>query len=180
MGGSVLELGCGAGRMTRQLVRLGFSVTAVDESAAMLAHVGNAETIRARIEDLELGRRFDAVVLASNLINAPADMRRAFLATCRRHSDLVVVEGLPLGWQPGDRATQLGAVTSTLRVERQEGSVVNGTVEYMSGSRRWLHKFAMHVFADEDELGAALSEASLRLDCWLDGDEARWFVAIPA
>ena len=31
-----------------------------------------------------------------------------------------------------------------------------------------------------DELGAALAEVSLRLNRWLDGDEGRWFVAIPA
>jgi SAM-dependent methyltransferase len=179
VGGSVLELGCGAGRMTRQLVRLGFRVTAVDESAAMLAYVENAETVCARIDGLELGRPFDGVVLASNLINAPADTCKAFLATCRRHSDLVVVEGLPLGWQPEDRETQLGAVRSRLLVERLEGSMVHGSVEYTSGSRRWLHKFGMCVFADQDELGAALAEAGLRLDRWLDGDKGRWFVAIP-
>jgi len=68
-GGSILELGCGAGRITRQLVRLGYQVTAVDESAEMLAHVQNAETVHARIERLDLGRRFDGAVLASNLIN---------------------------------------------------------------------------------------------------------------
>ncbi|HEY5100184.1 MAG TPA: class I SAM-dependent methyltransferase [Gaiellaceae bacterium] len=109
VGGSVLELGCGAGRMTRQLVRLGFRVTAVDESAAMLAYVENAETVCARIDGLELGRPFDGVVLASNLINAPADTRKAFLATCRRHSDLVVVEGLPLGWQPRGQGDAAGS-----------------------------------------------------------------------
>jgi SAM-dependent methyltransferase len=48
-GASVLELGCGAGRITRQLVRLGYRVTAVDESAEMLAHVRDAEAIQARI-----------------------------------------------------------------------------------------------------------------------------------
>ena len=33
-GSSVLELGCGAGRLTRPLVERGLSVTAVDNSAA--------------------------------------------------------------------------------------------------------------------------------------------------
>jgi SAM-dependent methyltransferase len=66
---TILELGCGTGRMTRQLVARGFRVTAVDESAEMLEHVRDAETVRARIEDLELGRRFDAVLLASNLLS---------------------------------------------------------------------------------------------------------------
>lgn len=176
-GGSILELGCGTGRITRQLVRVGFRVTAVDESAAMLAHVEDAEKVCTRIENLELGRQFDAVVLASNLINSPPEARRAFLATCRRHSDLVVVEGLPLGWQPEEREAQLGAVRSLLRVEQIKGHVVHGTVEYASGSQRWLHQFAMHVFADEDELGSALAEAGLRLGRWLDEEQDRWFVA---
>lgn len=69
-GASVLELGCGAGRITRQLVRLGYRVTAVDESPEMLANVLDAATVQAQIEGLELGRRFDAVLLASNLVNA--------------------------------------------------------------------------------------------------------------
>ena len=101
-GASVLELGCGSGRITRQLVRLGFRVTAVDESAAMLAHVREAETVQAQIEGLDLGRRFDAVVLASNLVNAEPPRRRAFLENCRRHADLAVVQGLPLAWVPED------------------------------------------------------------------------------
>jgi SAM-dependent methyltransferase len=178
-GGLVLELGCGAGRITRQLVRVGFRVTAVDESAAMLAHVEGAETVCTRIEGLELGRCFDAVVLASNLINAPAEVRTAFLATCRRHSDLVVVEGLPLGWQPEESESQLGTVRSRLRVERVEGPIVRGTVEYTCGSRHWRHEFGMHVFADQDALGAALAESGLRLDRWLDGEKGRWFAAVP-
>lgn len=179
-GGSVLELGCGTGRITRQLIRLGFSVTAVDESAPMLDRVEDAETVCARIEGLDVGRRFDAVVLASNLINAPPELRTAFLATCSRHSDRVVVEGLPLGWLPKEGETEMGSVSSRLSVERVEGQVVHGNVEYTSGSHQWHHTFAMHVFADADELGAALTEAGLRLDHWLDGPNGRWFVAVRA
>jgi hypothetical protein len=144
----------------------------------MLAHVEGAETVCARIEELALARRFDAVVLASNLINSDPGRRRAFLRTCHRHSDVVVVEGLPLAWQAEDGESPLGAVSSRLRVDRVAGTVVHGTVEYASGSRRWSHPFAMHIFADEGELGAALAEASLRLDRWLDGEGGRWFVAV--
>lgn len=175
-GGSVLELGCGAGRITRQLVRLGYRVTAVDESAEMLAHVQDAETVQARIEGLDLGRRFDAVVLASNLVTAEPEQRRAFLETCRRHADLVLVEGLPLGWSPADGETTLGDVVSRLRVERVEEGVVHGEMEYESGGERWRHPFAMRVFADDSEVDAALGEAGLRLERRLD---ARWFVAVP-
>jgi SAM-dependent methyltransferase len=174
-GASVLELGCGTGRITRQLVRLGFGVTAVDESAEMLAHVRGAATAQARIEGLDLGRRFDAVLLASNLVNAEPERRRAFLETCRRHADLVVVEGLPPGWSPEDGETTLGDVVSRLGVERVEGGVVHGTVEYEAGGETWRHSFAMRVFADDAELEAALAEAGLRLERRLD---ARWFVAV--
>lgn len=179
-GGTILELGSGAGRVTRQLVRLGYGVTAVDESAAMLGYIDDAETVCARIEHLDLDRRFDAVVLASNLINAAPELRRAFLATCRRHADLVIIEGLPVGWKPERRETHLGKVTSLLRVERTEGQAVYGEVAYMSGSGRWRHSFAMRTFADAEQLRAALAEADLRFDRWLDQEGGRWFVAARA
>jgi len=176
-GSSVLELGCGTGRITQQLVRLGYRVTAVDEAPEMLAKVLDAETVQAQIEGLELGRRFDAVLLASNLVNAEPSRRRAFLETCRRHSDLALVEGLPLGWSPQDGESTLGDVRSRLRVDRVEGGVVQGEMEYEAGGHTWRHSFGMHVFADEAALGAALAEAGLRLDRRLD---ARWFVAVSA
>jgi SAM-dependent methyltransferase len=179
-GGSILELGCGAGRITRQLVRVGYTVVAVDESAEMLAHVHDAETIHAQIEQLDLERRFDAALLASNLINTAAAQRHAFLDTCRRHADLTVVEGLPLGWRPEDSETHLGDVRSWLRIERIEDGLVHGQVEYAARGHRWQHAFAMRVFADRQELDAALAEADLRLDRWLDNEGGRWFVAVPA
>jgi hypothetical protein len=77
-----------------------YAVTAVEKE--MLAHVKEAETICAPIEQLNLRRRFDAVLLASNLITVDDPQRRAFLETCKRHADIVVVEGLELGWQPKD------------------------------------------------------------------------------
>ena len=85
-GASILELGAGAGRMTARLVELGHPVVAVDESAEMLAHVRGAETVQARIQDLALGRRLDAVLLASHLVNTPnRDLRAGFLRACRDH-----------------------------------------------------------------------------------------------
>src|SRR3984957_12072689 len=78
-GASILELGSGAGRVTHPLVALGHPVVAVDESPEMLAHVRGAETGCARIEDLDLGRRVGAVLLASHLINADDETRSVFL-----------------------------------------------------------------------------------------------------
>src|SRR5687767_3496046 len=70
---AILELGCGAGRVTRHLVKLGHRVTAVDNSPEMLAQVAGlsgAEVVLADIETLDLGaRRWPVVLLASHLIN---------------------------------------------------------------------------------------------------------------
>jgi SAM-dependent methyltransferase len=159
----LLELGCGTGRVTRQLLRRGYAVTAVDESPEMLARVRGAETVCARIEELDLGRRFDAVLLMSNLLTVDPSQRRALLATCARHSDLLVVESLPLGWRPVE--------CDSLRIDRIEDGVVHGEVFYEGGAS---HAFAMRVFADEDELSAALAEEGWELDRRLDD---RWFTA---
>lgn len=160
---SLLELGCGAGRVTRQLVALGYTVTAVDESVEMLSHVRDAETVCARIEELELGRRFDAVLLLSNLLTVEPEQRRAFLASCARHADLLVVESLPLAWTP--------TPSETLRIDAVENGVVRGEVFYDRGAS---HAFAMRVFADEEELRDALAEGGFALERRLD---ARWFTA---
>ena len=70
-GGTILELGSGAGRVTHALLALGHQVVAVDESPDMLSRVRGAETVPARIDGLSLHRTFDAVLLASHLVNAP-------------------------------------------------------------------------------------------------------------
>jgi SAM-dependent methyltransferase len=160
---SLLELGCGTGRVTRQLVARGYAVVAVDESPEMLEHVRDTETVCARIEELDLGRRFDAVLLLSNLLTVEPEQRRAFLDACARHGDLLVVETLPLGWQPPE--------SDSLRIDRIEDGVVHGEVFYDGGGS---HAFAMRVFADEDELAEALGE--WRLQRWLDRERG-WFVA---
>ena len=69
----------------------------------MLAHVRGADKMCAQIEGLDLRRRFDAVLLASNLLSTNPEQRRAFLDTSLRHSDLVIVETLPIGWYAGVR-----------------------------------------------------------------------------
>jgi SAM-dependent methyltransferase len=174
---TVLELGCGTGRITRQLVARGYVVTAVDESQEMLAHVGRAEKVCARIEGLDLERRFDAVLLASNLLSTEAKQRQAFLETSLRHSELVIVETLPLGWRPKEGgSSQLGEVSSSVRLESFEAGVARGEVHYEAGGRVWRHTFAMRVFADEEGLRAALLEGGLHFERWLDRERG-WFVA---
>jgi hypothetical protein len=125
--------------------------------------VRDVETVCARIEELDLGRAFDAVLRLSNLFTVDPSQRRAFLAACARHSDLLVVESLPLGWRLAE--------SDSLRIDRIEDGVVHGEVFYEGGAS---HTFAMRAFADEDELSAALAEEGWGLDHRLDD---RWFTA---
>ncbi|MDQ5854560.1 MAG: class I SAM-dependent methyltransferase, partial [Chloroflexota bacterium] len=58
--GPCLELGCGTGRILRPLAELGHPVLGVDESPAMLAHLGDLPCVCSPIETLRLDRTFDA------------------------------------------------------------------------------------------------------------------------
>jgi SAM-dependent methyltransferase len=121
----LLELGCGTGRLVNPLVDRGHRVTGVDESPAMLAHVRGVIPVLARIEDLQLGETFDAVLLAGNLISTvPAARRHQFLVTCRRHlavDGILIVQWLPPTWfddlrRAGQRSADLGPVRGHLRL----------------------------------------------------------------
>src|SRR5580698_7250089 len=76
-GASILELGCGTGRISTPLAQLGHRVVGVDESAEMLALCTGIETVQSSIEALELAERFDVVLLPSHLINSPDAQERA-------------------------------------------------------------------------------------------------------
>jgi SAM-dependent methyltransferase len=176
---SILELGCGTGRVTHELVARGFRVTAVDESAEMLEHVRNAETVHTRIEELDLGRRFDCVLLASHFVNAPgADV---FLGACARHVDangVVLVESYPpdVEWAVG-RVTRLGDVSIELADVELESERVRATMSYELDGRRWLQEFEA-VLLDDDGLDRVLEGSGLAFERWLDRGRG-WLVAEP-
>jgi SAM-dependent methyltransferase len=207
-GAGILELGAGAGRVTRRLVALGHPVVAVDESAEMLewvrgaeahrdgpgaggtastsgglASVG-AETMRAGIQDLDLGRRFEVVLLASFLVNTDdGDLRRRFLEACRRHvgeGGCVLVQRHPPAWfdeaVEGERAD--GGITFRLRdLSRPGPGLLAATVEYQVGERVWTQRFTAQRL-DDEALAAALAEAGLAVDAYLTGDGS-WVRAVP-
>ena len=180
----ILELGCGTGRITHPLVALGHPVVAVDESPEMLAHVRGAETVRARIEDLALGRRFDVVLLASHLINTddiPA--RTALLAACRRHvadDGTVIIQQHAPGWfaAAADAENVRDGIIFRMRdVSRPAPDLVSATVEYVDGDQVWTQTFTARRL-DDAELAAMLADAGLRLDRYLT-DDRTWLCAVP-
>jgi SAM-dependent methyltransferase len=185
-GASILELGCGAGRVTHPLVALGHPVVAVDESPEMLAHVHGAETVCARIEELALGRRFDVVLLGSHLINADDDaVRDAFLAACLRHvadGGSVIIQQQAPGWfaaaADAERRTEDGIIVRVHDVSRPGPDLVSATMEYVDGDRVWTHAFTARRL-DDAALAEALEGSGLRLDRYLTEDRS-WLRAGPA
>jgi SAM-dependent methyltransferase len=184
VGSTVLELGAGAGRITRPLVAAGYQVTAVDESPEMLARFADvdARRVTARIQDLELPQTFDAVLLMSHLLNTPDDhLRREILAVCQRHlapGGVVVVQCHPPKWfaEARDLDAVDGRVSVKLRdVSRPTTSTVQATVHYEHEGRMWTHQFVAKCLADTD-VANELAAVGLQLSGWLDPGHA-WFVA---
>lgn len=177
---SVLELGCGTGRLTRRLLALGCAVTAVDNSAEMLAHVPpEALRVRADIEQLRLTGRFDRVLLASGLINhADAAVRAAFTACAAAHlgpAGRFIVQRQDPAWLASAVAGPLGEIDGIvlrlLSVERREG-VIEMTLAYSDGAATWTHSFSL-VALHEAALQAQLSAAGFGPISWLD-EGRRW------
>ena len=185
-GATILELGCGTGRVTHPLIALGHAVTAVDESPEMLERVHGAETVRAKIQDLDLGgRRFGVVVLGSHLINEPTgELAATWLATCRRHvadDGCVLIEQHSPAWfdTAADTANERDGMIFRLRdVTRPEPGLVYGTVEYQAGDLVWTQTFGTRRLQD-GALRELLDAAGLAFDHYLTDDHA-WLRAVPA
>lgn len=186
--GSVLELGCGVGRVTHALIELGYEVAAVDNSEEMLAHVHGAETVLADIETLDLGRQFDCVLLASHLVNtSDRGQRAAFLSSCRRHVSergkvLIQRTSTERVWTgPGIASDTLrGSLRIRIHDVTRRGTLLESFAEYIDEGtgRTWLQPFSAEVL-DDAAFDAALAISKLRLHRWLD--EARtWAEAVPA
>ncbi|MFC4045680.1 class I SAM-dependent methyltransferase [Dactylosporangium siamense] len=201
-GAEILELGCGAGRLTHPLIDLGHPVTAVDNSADMLAHVSGPAsalvTVLADIETLDLDRRFPAVLLASHLINTPDDrLRGRLLAACRRHlaaDGRVLIQWLPPVWFDRVFADmrpvtgRIGRIEVTDTPLSHDGTVLQARCTYRvadttgpaggaasSGGTVWSHRFATRRLSRAD-LHAGLAGAGLRFERHLDAGR-HWLTA---
>src|ERR1700682_5683466 len=77
----VLYLGIGSGRLAVPLSAAGIQLVGVDSHPGMLdrlrARLSQTDLIQSRIEDLELGRRFDLVIAPSNILYLIERLRRA-------------------------------------------------------------------------------------------------------
>lgn len=184
-GGSILELGAGAGRLTKALMAVGYDVVAVDESIEMLKRMPGARRVCARIEDLALSRRFDCVLLPSFLINTPDTAQRtAFLATCRRHvrdDGCLLVEWQPASAQDtfaaGQGRTVRGISATIVDVAHPDPEVVTLTMRYCGAGNTWTQAFSSRRLTEED-LTAILAAAGFAVAEYMTEDFT-WVRAVP-
>jgi SAM-dependent methyltransferase len=179
-GASILDLGCGAGRLITALAETGHPVTGVDVCADMLACF-DLESVCADIRTLDLGRTFGGVVLASYLVNDPDDAP-AFLGACRRHvaaDGAVVVQRYDPLWAHdavADVAT-VGNVTVSVHDMIPESDSFAAVVTYGIGDDSWDQRIRARIVSDSD-LAALAAGADLRVDRWLD-EHRTWARLIP-
>jgi SAM-dependent methyltransferase len=181
-GASVLELGCGTGRILRPLAALGHSVHGADDSAGMLAYATGLPTTRGPIESLQLDQTFDVVLLASTMLNASPGQRSDFLRTVRRHlspGGTAVFQYNPPSWfatftdMPPE--VTAGEITRIIRSVQPEPGGLRCEIEYRTGDQTWTHAWTSHEISDE-ELNADLASVGLSFGSWLTDDHS-WFTA---
>jgi SAM-dependent methyltransferase len=101
---SVLDAGCGTGRVARALASRGIETVGIDRDPSMIA---TARRLAPELEwqvgdvaDSHLGRQFDVVVMAGNVpLFTPAGTQQALVAGCARYvrSGGTLVAGFQLG-----------------------------------------------------------------------------------
>ncbi|GAA3451758.1 class I SAM-dependent methyltransferase [Dactylosporangium matsuzakiense] len=174
-GAAILDLSRAGGRIADVLVALGHPVTAVDDSAAMLALVHDAATVESGLATLQLDERFPVVLVVGTQINA-ADtaVRTALLDACRRHvapDGQVIMQWLPPSWF--DRAAsftggRIGPLESDFDVESFDGTLLRGHSTYRLDGAQWELRSTVRRLGRAD-LHAALAAAGLRFARHLRG-----------
>lgn len=207
--GAVLDLGCGTGRVALALAEAGHPVVAVDSSPAMLEIARTrlakssppVEVVEEDIRSMDLGRRFDVVVIALGSLQhmRTADEVAATLATVARHLEpsgraVIDIEApYPEDFTPGPqplveqwtRTFEGGSVTKLVSIEGRPSEGLRLVTYHFDvqppggGLRRVSQSFELRVItAGELQLAARL--ASLEVTGWYgdyelspfaDGDE---------
>lgn len=87
---TVLDAGCGTGRVAIELARRGIAVAGVDSDPSMLATARRLAPhltwLEADLTELHLGRTFEVVLMAGNVpLFTPVGTTASLLAGCARH-----------------------------------------------------------------------------------------------
>jgi SAM-dependent methyltransferase len=167
--GTVLDLGCGTGRVAEPLAAMGHTVTGVDDEPEMLRSLRLVTGVHADIRTLGLGTTFDAVLLMSHFVNtADVDFVSDVLRTVRRHladDGFAVVERHPPGWAATCRESsrEVGGVRYTLGDLHRAGGVLTATIRYEFDGLAAEQRFSVRDVHD-DRLAELAGTAGLRVD----------------
>lgn len=120
---TVLDAGCGTGRVAIELDRRGVDVVGVDADGSMIAtarrRAPTLDWIESDLSTLHLGRLFDVVVMAGNVpLFTPPGTEAALVAACARHvaADGALVAGFQIdrGYSLADYDAAVAAAGLTL------------------------------------------------------------------
>lgn len=167
-GSRILDLGCGTGRLSEPLCRLGHEVTGVDNEQEMLASLQLATGVVDDVQHLDLGRQFDAVLLMSHLVNAAdRDFVGHVLDTARRHiapAGIIVLERHAPGWaatcEEGTRLVDGVAYTLT-DIDRHD-EVMTATIRYEFDGATAEQRFSVRD-VDDTEMADLAAAAGLQM-----------------
>jgi SAM-dependent methyltransferase len=102
---TVLDAGCGTGRVAIELARHGIAVVGVDVDGSMLAtarsRAPEIDWVESDLRGLDLGRTFDVVVMAGNVpLFTPQGTQPELVAAVGRHvgPDGALVAGFSCDW----------------------------------------------------------------------------------
>jgi SAM-dependent methyltransferase len=161
--GSVLELGCGTGRVSRPLLGAGVDLVGLDRSAAMLSRIPPAERsafVRGDIRSLPFRDRRFAMVIApygilQSLIRA-RDLTQTLASVARVITPggtlaIDLVPDVPRWREYTDRVqlrgragrTQLTLVESVRQDRRRRLTIFDQCYIEQRGARRFEHRFAL-------------------------------------
>lgn len=153
---SILDLGCGAGRIAIPLHQLGYDVTGVDINIDMLnlakEFCSELKTVHSSIEHLRLEQQFDGVILASLLLCNCDDLARfKILASAVRH--LKIGGWLAFELYNSSWVKKNGAFTSDTQEIVWESSdpdisVYSGRILYFFDEVHYLQRFTTKIFED--------------------------------
>jgi len=122
---SVLDAGCGTGRVAIELARHGIDAVGVDVEPSMLSVARDAAPhlgwVEADLTAFDLNRQFDVVVLAGNVpLFTPAGTQAAMIQCCARHVSCggFLVLGFSLG--RGYHLDQLDADAEAAGIEHHQ------------------------------------------------------------
>jgi SAM-dependent methyltransferase len=132
----VLYLGAGAGRLAVPLAQAGIELVLVDAHPAMVAHLRrrlpSSEVHQALIEELELGRTFECVLVPSNILTTAellGGAARHLGAGGRLAFELTNPYWLAAGGNERFRVLSFDRAAARIEVDYPDGTIQEGEVE---------------------------------------------------